>query len=120
MHGGLLEVGLVADLGPVHLLEQAFVATAAQIRALDFDHVPGDFLGLDHGLDLGLFTVVFHRHHLGAGLFKGLEIGLLLGGTVGAAEVHHGELALGESGQAGHHGHGQQDGFEFHGEDLLG
>ena len=63
MHRRRHEVGLVADLVTVDFFEQAFVAAAADhVRAFDLDHIPGDFLGFDHGLDLGLLAVVFDHH----------------------------------------------------------
>ena len=75
-------------------------AAAGDVGGFDFYHVPGDFLGLDHGLDLGLLAVVFHADDLGAvGLLVGFEVSLLLRRAIGTAKVHHGELALGQHGQ---------------------
>jgi hypothetical protein len=118
--GGGEEVGLVADLGIVELLEQALVAAARRIGRLDLDHVPGDLLGLDHGLDLGLLAVVFDRDDLGAGLLVGLVVGLLLRVGVGAAEVDHGELLLGEGRQREAGGDGAGEEGLFHGGVFLG
>ena len=100
MHRSGGEVGLGADLAVVQFFKQAFIAAAGDVGGFDFYHVPGDFLGLDHGLDLGLLAVVFHADDLGAvGLLVGFEVSLLLRRAIGAAKVHHGELALGQHGQ---------------------
>ena len=112
--GCRLEVGLVADLGPVHLLEQAFVAAARHVRAFHFHHVPGHLVGFDHGLDLGLFAVVFHHHDLDAvGLFKRLDIGLLLRRAVGTTKIHQCDFALGQRRQAQRGQQGQGQYFQF-------
>src|SRR5690606_30657224 len=69
--GAAHQVALVQDRTPVDVLVQAFLAAAAQVAGLDLDGVPDDVLGLDHGLDLGLFTVVGDGGEIGSASCRG-------------------------------------------------
>ncbi|MNZ99000.1 hypothetical protein D3C78_1183080 [compost metagenome] len=86
-------VFVLAEQRRVQLLEHVFVATTGQLRRLDFYQVPGHALGVDHGFDLGHFTVVLTGDDLAmARSFPRCVEGLDLCRLVRAAKGHHGQV----------------------------
>ena len=82
---GADELGLVeAELGPVDGFQSAFRTALQRCCRVNVDHVPGDGIGFNHGLDLGHFAIVFGFGDLVAGSIIGLIIGLALALGIGA------------------------------------
>ena len=119
LDGALDVVFGLAEQSRVQLLEHVFVTTTGQLRRLDFHQVPRNALGVDHGLDLGHFTVVFASDDLAvAGRFPRCVKGFGLSRLVSPTKRHHSQVRARRHRACRTH-HAQGQGCELQGSQHL-